>query len=195
MKKRKMRIWELSLLLALCFSLCQAALAAGQQSVLSEKIVRMHVVASSDTPEDQELKMRVQSAVAEELVPLLAGVDSVQQAGEIIEENSPRLLAAAAAAAGGEDVEIVWGRESYGFRRSENYSLPAGEYDSLRIIIGSGEGHNWWGVIFPQLDAGGYAEASKLLEEDELALIYEEGGLEVRFRILELLQSLIKRLK
>ena len=195
MKKRKISVWELSLLVALCFTLCQGALAARQQGVLSDKIVRMHVVAASDAEEDQKLKMRVQSAVAEKLVPLLEGVESPEKAGEIIAENRVELLAAAAMAAEGEDVELIWGRESYGFRQTDSYSLPAGEYDSLRIIIGSGDGHNWWGVIFPQLDTGGYAEAAKLLDEEELALVYEEEGLQLRFRILEILQSLVKKLK
>lgn len=195
MKKSKLKIWELSLLIAMCFTLCQGALAARQQEALSDKILRMHVVAHSDEPQSQQLKMQVQRAVAERLVPLLDGVDSPEEAGEIIEENSHELLAAAAKAAEGEDVELIWGRESYGFRRREDYSLPAGEYNSLRIVIGSGEGQNWWGVIFPQLDSGGYAEAAKMLEEDELALIYEEEGLCLRFRILEILRELVNRIK
>lgn len=188
---KRIKIWELSLLFALCISLCQGTLELGRQSALSEKVIRLHVIASSDEAEAQALKMRVRDAVTDCLKPLLTGAGSAAEAGEIIEENRGALLAAAVEAAEGERVELLWGRESYGYRQTESYALPAGEYNSLRFVIGEGEGHNWWGVIFPQLDAsGGYAEAAKLLDEDELELIYEDDGCQVRFKLLEVLQRL-----
>ena len=191
MRKSKIKIWELSLLLALCISLCQASVEAGRQSALSEKLIRLHVIAASDSEEAQALKLKVRDAVTGELAALLAQADSGAEAEALIDRSSPKLLSAARKAAGGESVELVFGRESYPFRRAEGYSLPAGEYSSLRIIIGEGAGHNWWGVIFPQLDAaGGYAEAAKLLSEEELSIIYESDSYELRFRFLELLQQL-----
>lgn len=187
----RIKVWELALLFALCISLCEATVEVGRQSALSDKVIRLHVIASSDAQEAQELKLRVRDAVTELLTPLLARAESAAAAREAIEEQSEAILTAASKAAEGENVELLWGRESYGCRQTENYALPAGEYDSLRIVIGEGEGRNWWGVIFPQLDSGsGYAEAVKLLEEDELALIYEEDGYELRFRFLEILERL-----
>lgn len=186
----RVKIWELSLLFALCISLCHATLETGRQSALSEKIIRLHVVASSDEAGAQALKMRVRDAVTDCLAPILAEADSTEEVGRLIEDKRDELLAAAVDAAQGESVELLWGRESYGYRQTEAYALPAGEYNSLRFIIGEGEGQNWWGVIFPQLDAsGGYAEAAKMLSEDELELIYEDDGYQLRFKLLEVLQS------
>jgi len=190
-EKSKIKIWELALLLALCVSLLEASVEVGRQSALSEKIVRLHVVADSDTAEAQALKIRVRDAVLAEIEPLLVEVDSAGEALRRIEEGRDDIVSAAARAAGGEQVELRLGRESYGYRQSGSYALPAGEYNSLRIILGEGEGHNWWGVIFPQLDtSGGYAEAAKYLSDEELAIVFEEDSVTVRFRFLEILEKL-----
>ncbi len=191
MRNNKIKVWELSLLFALCVCLCQATVEAGRHSALSEKIVRLHVIAASDEPEAQALKMRVRDAALAEIEPLLASARTATEAEAAIEKSSECILAAAREAAEGESVELIFGRENYTYRETASYALPAGEYSSLRIILGGGEGHNWWGVIFPQLDSsGGYAEAVNLLSEDELALICEEDGFELRFKFLEALEKL-----
>ena len=191
MHKSKIKVWELSLLIALCICLCEASVEAGRQSGISEKIVRMHVVADSDLPEAQQRKERVRTALEPMVSELMAEAESTGEAVEKLRLNEAELLAAARGAAGGEDVELIFGRETYPCRQTEHYALPAGEYTSLRIILGSGEGHNWWGVIFPQLDASAaYSEAMNVLDEEELRLIYDEDGVIVRFRFLELWEQL-----
>ena len=191
MRKSNIKIWELSLLIALCITLCQASAELSRQNELSGKIIRLHVIASSDSPEDQALKLRVRDAIVPEIEALMSDAENAADAGEIIEANRTRLLAAAGESAGGEKVELIWGRESYGPRHTSRYSLPAGEYSSLRVIIGEGQGQNWWGVIFPQLDcSGGYVEAAEYFSEEEISLIFEEEGVELRFRFLEILESL-----
>lgn len=195
MKKSGIKVWELSLLLALCFALCEAALDAGRASDLSENIVRMHVVAASDEAGAQELKIRVRDAVLAVVEPILAEADSAAGAQQLLTAHSDAILSAAESAAEGESVALSLGRAAYGLRRTENYALPAGEYTSLRITIGEGQGHNWWGVIFPRLDvSGGYAEAAKYLSEDEMAIIFEDEGITLRLRFLEILEKLKKML-
>lgn len=71
MKKNSIRLWELSLLMALCISLCWGAFELGRQNALAEKIIRMHVVASGDTEEEQRTKMKVKQAVEAQLAPLM----------------------------------------------------------------------------------------------------------------------------
>lgn len=196
MGKSRVKIWEASLLIALCLCLCQAAAESGQQQALSEKILRMHVVAASDAPCDQALKIRVRDAVAPLLEEALENCSNLGEAEKRIEENRRSILAAACEAANGEKVEMSLGREGFSYRRSGICALPAGEYSTLRLIIGEGQGHNWWGVIFPALDlSGGYVQASEYLSEEELSLICEEDGVEVRFRLLELLEKLREMLK
>lgn len=180
------------MLVAICVCLLQASVEAGRQCALSEKIVRFHIIASSDADDDQALKMRVRDAVMPELEKILAGADSVEEAERRIDGNRESILSAALSASEGECVSLLFGQENYSFRQTEYYALPAGEYSSLRLVIGEGKGHNWWGVIFPQLDAAsGYAEAMKLLDDDELRLILEEDGFELRFRFLEVLEELL----
>jgi len=191
----RIKIWELSLLLALCVCLCQAAEESGRQAALSEKIVRMHVVASSDEAKAQALKLQVRDAAGEVLENILSGCENLEQAEKSIEENREIILAAAREAAGGERVEMRLGRESFSYREAEGYALPAGEYSALRLVIGDGEGRNWWGVIFPALDlSGGYAEAAGYFSDEELELILDGDEVEVRFRFLELWARLMEAL-
>ncbi len=191
MQKSRIRIWELALLLAVCVALCEASLDAARTQEMSEKIIRFHVIAESDEPEAQARKLEVRDAVLPLLTELLERAQHPGEAAELIEENRDVILAAAENAAGNRRVELVFGRESYGYRQTESYALPAGEYNSLRLIIGEGGGHNWWGVIFPQLDASiRYSEAVKILEDDGLSLLFEEEGTQLRFRFLEMLEQL-----
>ncbi|MBQ8264596.1 MAG: stage II sporulation protein R [Oscillospiraceae bacterium] len=191
MQKSRIRIWELALLLAVCVALCEASLDAARTQEMSEKIIRFHVIAESDEPEAQARKLEVRDAVLPLLTELLERAQHPGEAAELIEENRDVILAAAENAAGNRRVELVFGRESYGYRQTENCALPAGEYNSLRLIIGEGGGHNWWGVIFPQLDASTrYSEAVKILGDDGLSLLFEEEGTQLRFRFLEMLEQL-----
>ncbi len=94
---------------------------------------------------------------------------------------------------------MTLGAENYPTRRYDDFALPAGTYESLRVTLGEGEGHNWWCVVFPplcleaaQVSAG---EAVGGLTEDDLQLITEsDGGFELRFRLLELWGELMERL-
>lgn len=191
MHKSKIKIWEASLLIAVCVCLCQAAAESGRQGALSEKILRMHVVAASDEGEDQALKIRVRDAVAPILEEALEGCSRLDEAEARIEESRYAILAAAHRAAEGERVEMSFGREKFPYRESDSCALPAGEYSTLRLVIGEGAGHNWWGVIFPALDlSGAYLEAGEYFSEGELKLIYGEEAVEVRFRLPELLEKL-----
>ena len=193
MKKNSIKVWELSLLLSLCISLCWGVFESGRQTALSEKIVRLHVIASDNSADAQRLKLRVRDAVAEVLQPLMDRAQNAQQAAALIESGREKILMAAQTAAGEERVELIFGAENYPTRFAEGYALPAGEYSSLRIIIGDGAGRNWWGVIFPQLTPLEICEQSapvSLLDEEELRFIYEREDYEISFRILEILQQL-----
>lgn len=191
MHKSRIRIWEASLLIAVCVCLCQAAAESGRQAALAEKILRMHVVAASDEGEAQALKIRVRDAVAPILEEALEGCSGRDEAEARIEKSRCAILAAAHRAAEGERVEMSLGREKFPYRESESCALPAGEYSTLRLTIGEGAGHNWWGVIFPALDlSGGYLEAGEYFSEGELKLIYGGEAVEVRFRLAEILEKL-----
>ena len=122
---------------------------------LNEELIRLHVVANSDTSEDQELKLLVRDAVITSLRQALADVQDTQQAKEYLKENLPKLqeLANKALDAAGstQRAVVTLCREGFPTRQYDTFSLPAGVYEALRITIGEGEGKNWWCVVFPSL--------------------------------------------
>lgn len=182
------------MLIALCITLCYGVVAQARQSRLSENIIRLHVIAVSDSKYEQQLKLRVRDAVSGYLTPIISDCSTPEQAAEAINDNLEGIELAALSASEGRGIAVEFGRESYGTRVSGPYTLPAGEYSSLRVTIGSGEGHNWWGVIFPQLTDGtvsDYESAVNLIGEDNITLITEgEDGRVIRFKLLEWFEAL-----
>ncbi|MBR5490869.1 MAG: stage II sporulation protein R [Oscillospiraceae bacterium] len=188
---KRIKIWELSLLIALCITLCQAAIDSGRQESLSEKVLRMHVVAASDSEADQALKLKVRDAAVREVEAALEGCEDIYEARMAIKLNEKAILAAARDAAEGERVTMSLNRESFSHRVGEGYSLPAGEYWALRLSIGEGRGHNWWGLIFPAFeDAECYVPAADYLSDEEMRLIIDGGETEIRFRFLEIWEKI-----
>lgn len=194
MYKSRMKIWEASLLLALCFSLCLGTWAQAKQSSLSSSLVRLHVIAVSDDEYEQALKLRVRDGVLSYISPKLRDVKSAQQAQEIIKSELDGIKAAAESSAEGRSVEVTLSQEYYPTRNYEKFSLPAGKYQSLRVILGEGEGHNWWCVVFPPLciSAAEQEQAVESMSEDMRDIVTEEDGCEYKFRILELWGELME---
>lgn len=194
MYKSRMKIWEASILLALCFSLCLGTWAQAKQSSLSSSLVRLHVIAVSDDEYEQALKLRVRDGVLSYISPKLRDVKSAQQAQEIIKSELDGIKAAAESSAEGRSVEVTLSQEYYPTRNYEKFSLPAGKYQSLRVILGEGEGHNWWCVVFPPLciSAAEQEQAVESMSEDMRGIVTEEDGCEYKFRILELWGELME---
>ena len=194
MYKSRMKIWEASLLLALCFSLCLGTWAQAKQSSLSSSLVRLHVIAVSDDEYEQALKLRVRDGVLSYISPKLRNVESAQQAQEIIKSELDGIKAAAESSAEGRSIEVTLSQEYYPTRNYEKFSLPAGKYQSLRVILGEGEGHNWWCVVFPPLciSAAEQEQAVESMSEDVRGIVTEEDGYEYKFRILELWGELME---
>ncbi len=184
-----LKSWETALLMALCVSLLSAAWAEKRSDSLSRGLIRLHVVAVSDDEEEQRVKLLVRDAVLDYLSPRLAAAEDAAGAALIIRRSAEGIRSAAAGAAGGRSVKVTLGREYYPTRDYQGFSLPAGEYSSLRVTLGGGEGRNWWCVVFPPLcvsaaEAGG---AMETLSDEDAAIITEDGqGYVVKFRLLEL---------
>ncbi len=196
MKEDKLKTWELAALCALCVSLCVGTWAQGRQRDISSSLVRLHVIAASDETAEQELKLRVRDNVLEYLTPVLDKAESPEEAQRIINGELTSIKAAAEACAGGRSVSVTLGQEYYPTREYEGFTLPAGQYQSLRVILGEGKGHNWWCVVFPPLCVSA-AEQNKALDamsEPERGLITEADGYELRFRIVELWGELMELL-
>ena len=196
MNRKVLKIWESAALLAVSFVLFVGAWAEARQEDISNGVIRLHVIAVSDDAQEQAIKMRVRDAVLGRLSPMLAGISDRGEAEAVLSGSLSELGKAAASAAEGRAVTVALGKEVYPTRRYEGFTLPAGEYRSLRIILGEGQGHNWWCVAFPPLctvEAGG-EELASVMSRESFAIVSEEEY-EIRFRAVELWGELKRWLK
>ena len=122
---------------------------------LRENLIRFHVVANSDSEWDQNVKLQVRDAVVESLQKEMASLGDMNAAKAYLLENLPKIKRIAndtLRSVGFEgDAVVTLCKETFEQREYDTFSLPAGVYESLRIVIGNGEGHNWWCVVFPSL--------------------------------------------
>lgn len=201
----RIKKWEFALVLALVATLLCGSALSREQDALSDKLIRLHVVANSDAAHDQELKLRVRDAVLAALAPQLDGVTDADAARAIVAEQLPLVEAAAREeilrSGYSYNVCASLRTEAFPTRRYDSFSLPAGSYEALRVEIGGASGQNWWCVVFPplcaELSVGDEDESAvfALLEDEEVKLITEEDGYVVRFRAMELLGKLKNILK
>ena len=167
------------------------------RQLLRQELVRLHVVAASDSEEDQRLKLRVRDAILESLQSDMEMLTDVEAAKAYLRENLPKIEGVANRVlreAGCTDLAAAsLAVEEFSTRVYDTFSLPAGIYDTLRITIGEGEGHNWWCVVFPSLclpaTAEGFAEAASCagFSEELTAALEGEEGYEIRFYFLDLI--------
>ena len=176
------------------------------EAELYDNVIRLHVLANSDSEEDQALKLTVRDAVLKKTQTLLENVDSREQAEMILRQNLPvieQTARDALRAAGAEHtVTVELGQESYPTREYERLAFPAGEYLSLRVMIGEAEGQNWWCVLFPPLcltaaTAQSEQETEAVClsagltgEQYRMIADTEETKYKLRFKILEVAEEL-----
>jgi len=194
MYESSIRRWEAALLISMCTILCAAAWAQARQSSVTSSLVRLHVIAHSDDEYEQELKLRVRDAVLSSISPALTKASSPEEAQAIISAHLSEIADAALSASEGRVIKVTLGREHYPTRVYEYFTLPAGTYQSLRVIIGEGKGRNWWCIVFPPvcLDAVSNEKLRSVMSRDDLNLI-DGDGYELRFRIIELWESIRQR--
>ena len=165
------------------------------RQTLNEELLRLHVVAASDSEEDQAIKLRVRDAVLNSISADLAKIPDVEAAKQYIRENLPKIQKTAndtLKALGCTDEAIATLKEEvFDTRFYDTFTLPAGVYEALRITIGEGEGQNWWCVAFPTLcvpaTAQGFEEVAAVAGFSENLTQTLEGEYEIRFYLLDLL--------
>lgn len=118
-------------------------------------LIRFHVLANSDSDEDQKLKLKVRDAIIEYLTPILKESKSLDESREILnrEDKKVKEIANKIIKENGYNykVESTFDRENFPDKTYGNIMLPQGNYEAYRILIGEAEGQNWWCVMFPPL--------------------------------------------
>ena len=170
------------------------------EAAIYDNVLRLHVLANSDSSEDQALKLEVRDRILEETATLFKNCKSKDEAREAVESNLDKIREIAEQTvreAGYDyDVSVSLGEEEYPTKNYEECCFPAGEYLSLRVMIGEAEGENWWCVLFPPLclDAAGesrevFAEVG--LTDEQYSFITETDNpkYKVRFKLLEVIEG------
>ncbi len=205
-KERRDKIFLISLLIGvalyLAFSITYFASASGE---IRENVVRLHILAESDSEVDQNVKLKVRDALLEKNTELLSSKvtpenaekyfekskDELEKcANEVLEENGFKYTA-----------KITLGKEYYTTRTYEDFTFPAGTYTSVKVVLGDGEGKNWWCVMFPPLcvpvATGGIetddgVSLEEYLDEDGKRIVTSEGKFKVGFKVVEWYEKLFK---
>ncbi len=202
---RKLHRLEIALLIGLAAALTWGAWSLSTQRELADRVVRLHVLANSDSEEDQALKLTVRDRILEVAEPVLEVSADQEEARAALEAALPQLeqTAEETIAAAGYDYAVTASLEETEFptREYDGFSLPAGEYLALRVVIGAGEGQNWWCVVFPPLCAAASEDVPAVavaagLSEDQVSLITEaDQGYVLKFKAVELWSALRQKLE
>lgn len=179
------------------FFVLSAVIPTAEEAEIYDSFVRLHVIANSNSDEDQSLKLKVRDKVLDKINEY--DVTSKEEAFYVLKECKGELekIAETEIRANGKsyDVSIEIGEESYPTRYYDDFCLPAGNYNSVRVVIGDGDGENWWCVLYPPLCREGalsYEDAyiDVGLTKDQYDLITQSSGkYKVKFKLLELAAS------
>lgn len=192
-KKIKISV-TVGIVVAILSSICSFAKTSEE---IRSDVLRLHVIANSDTSVDQNLKLRLRDYILQEGKDIFNGSINVENAVKKIEPVLPELEKSAKAfvnrAGFDYDVKISLSNEYFTTRTYETVTLPAGKYLALRVVIGSGEGHNWWCVMFPPMcvpAADKKDEIENVFSEKEIKLVESKPKYEPRFKVVEIYEQL-----
>lgn len=167
---------------------------------ITSSVVRLHILANSDSDEDQQLKIKVRDDIIAYLEPLLETAENAEKTKEIIANNIEEIEKEAKKSIKKHgyaySVTAVLGKSEFPQKSYDGATFPAGKYDALKIIIGEGNGQNWWCVLYPQL-CFSYSENGELpptsktklknvLTDDEYNIITSKDEIKFKLKIVEM---------
>ena len=164
---------------------------------IREGVLRLHVIAASDSKEDQQIKLELRDEILKKGAAVFSQSDTKEEAEEKISASITELENEAKSFLQSksypEEVSVSLDKSFFPTRKYNNFTLPAGTYDALKIVIGKGEGKNWWCIMFPALclpaAEGKEAGFDGILTEDQLNIITKEKY-EVRLWLVEKWQEI-----
>ncbi len=192
----KLRGFELVVLAGLMITAITsyARRVVAQSDGVRGETLRLHIIANSDSETDQALKLKVRDRILDGTGELFAEVSGKSDAVALTKISLDEIGALAEgviAEEGAEyDVAVSLSKDWFETRSYGDFTLPAGEYDTVRIVIGSGEGANWWCVMYPPLCVASASDAAEAYDEDEEFVTGSKY--EVRFAVVELYERVKK---
>ena len=190
---------QLSVLFALLFTITLSMVHFDSDCrELRQNVLRLHIIANSDSPRDQAVKLAVRDRILEETGEIFTGKTDLQAAQAAAEQNLPRFrqLAESVLRENGfsHHVTAEIGNSYFETREYEDFTLPAGTYRSLSIKIGKAEGKNWWCVVFPSICIPAASEAclSDSVEQSSAAIAENPQKYVMRFKTVEIYEDLKK---
>ena len=214
--KTREKLIDISMLLGTAAAIIVAVFAgfAKDADALKTGTFRLHILANSDSAADQQIKLALRDHLLTELEPLFSGASDKNSAKALAEQNIEFIEDCAneflAARGVGYSAECSVENDIFPLRVYDDVTLPAGNYDALKIVLGSGEGHNWWCVLYPTVclraasapksDGTSVFPQRTLYERQKLSnrrtadsLKAERGEIELRFALYDLLSYLFRK--
>lgn len=200
MKKRRFtKVFERAMLFGLVFSvLLSFAKFSGGCETLKKNILRIHIIANSDSAADQSVKLKVRDAVVNYTGDIFSDCESIESAKDRANNdilNIERICKNTLAANDfSYDAKVKTGKTYFDTREYDTFTLPAGYYDSLIVTLGEGKGHNWWCVIYPSVCIGGSKEKLKNIGKDS-DICLNPKKYKIRFKTVEWYEKIKKKVK
>lgn len=191
--------------ISLMLSLVITAYSENVQTDLQDNLIRLHIIANSDSDKDQAVKLEVRNAVLNEIrnssenisrEEIIKNLDTIEKiAKDTLKQNGFSY-----------DVQAVYGKFDFPKKEYKNMTLPAGEYYGVRIILGNGEGHNWWCVMYPPLCVSNDTTVTLDKESEELLkatlksetydiITKSDKDVVIKFKVVEFIQELKQKIK
>ena len=198
-QKRTTVLTAVLLTLALCFSLTADYFRLASR--VRESVLRLHVIANSDSGADQTVKLLVRDALLKKGADLFDGSVTAEDAEarilpqkRLLEEEANRVLRENGC---GYNAEVTVTTEFFDTRAYDEFTLPAGTYRAVKVVLGKGQGQNWWCVMFPPLclPAATKEEAAEAFAPQDYRVLQPKKGYAVRFKLVEIWETLWEKLK
>ncbi len=200
---KKIHRLEISVALGLVISMIISIAGFGAECKnIREDVVRLHILANSDSEADQSVKLAVRDALLECGGEIFSGTLDKNNATIYLNKEKEKLTETANRVLKENgfnySAKIYLVNEYFNTRVYESFTMPAGEYLALKVVLGNGEGKNWWCVMFPPLclpAATEQTDINAVFGENGVKIIEGNGDYEIRFKIVEIIEKLINRIK
>ena len=194
------KTWEKALAIGLIVTVALSCISfSAQCQNIREDVLRLHILANSDSEKDQQLKLKVRDEILKISGDIFDGCKSLVDAQNAAKQKMPQIIKTAqdTVKSYGYDYTVTasLAKAYFDTRHYDNYTLPAGIYNAVRVIIGSGNGHNWWCVMYPSLclpaACNNYDTA---LDENERDIVENYPKYEIKFKSVEIFEWLKSKL-